>query len=399
MSSGTTAGADAANPPGIRPDGPYWASLDGLRALAMIGIFAYHVWPPSVPGASICVDLFFVLSAFLITFLLVREHRQSGRIRLRRFYARRALRLLPVLLVVGPAAAAAAWLALPALRPDVWPSLRSTLLYYANFRAAAHPTHMAVFLPTWSLSTEEQFYLLWPTALVVLLLIGLRARALATVSAGLLLLNTAWLQVSWDRGTSLAALYYRPDLRVTGILVGTTLGLLFGYDRLPRRDRLRTPLTALTVAGVVFVTGYMFRPQVVPARYQATAAIVVACLAWGAIVVQQVVIPLRPLSLLLDNPVARWIGRTSYTIYLLHVPVIHVVRQLMGHPGPAKVGLVAAAVTLALTGVVHYAIERPALRLKDRRAEPPDAYGVPAQTPRIPAWSVARRQVTAEKCD
>jgi peptidoglycan/LPS O-acetylase OafA/YrhL len=386
MSRGTAVHSDGATPPGIRPSGPYWPSFDGLRAVAITLVFLFHVWPPLVPGGGTGVDAFFVLSAFLITYLLVREHERSGRIRLGRFYARRALRLLPVLFVVAPVAAAVAWAAIPAMRSDILPAMGSTLLYYANFRAAAHPGHMAVFLPTWSLSTEEQFYLVWPTLLVVLMWARLRGRALAAVALALLAANVVWLQISLDRGTPISVIEYRPDLRATGILVGTTLGLLFAYDRLPRAGRLKAPLTVLTCVALVVIGCYVVHPQLAPVRFRVTVAVAVVCVAWGVVVLQQAVAPLRPLTLLLANPVARWLGRVSYTVYLVHVPVIRTTRVALGHPGPLRLGLVSAVITLAVTAAIHYAIERPALRLKDRRSEPPDAYGVPQQTPRIPAW-------------
>ena len=392
MSRGTAAPSDGPTPPGIRPNGPYWASLDGLRGIAMVLVFLYHVHPPWVPGASICVDSFFVLSAFLITFLLVREHNRTGRIRLGRFYARRALRLLPVLLVVAPLGALVAWTQLPALRPDIWPSLRSTLLYYANFRAAAHPQHMAIYLPTWSLSTEEQFYAVWPPVLVLLLAIGMRARALIAVTATLLVASIVWLQVSANRGTAASALYYRPDLRLTGILVGTVVGLAYSYDRLPRLSRLRPILLVLTLTGGAYIVAFLLHPQFVPRRYLATLAIAAACLAWAALILRQVIAPLAPLSLLLDNAPARWLGRTSYTIYLVHVPVVRTTRALMGHPRPVTVAIVAGAATLLVTATVHYAVERPALRWKDRRAEPPSGA---SPRPRLTTWPIKGRRSTS----
>jgi peptidoglycan/LPS O-acetylase OafA/YrhL len=383
---------DAPTRPGIRPQGPYWPSLDGIRGFFMVFVFLYHVWPPLLPGASVCVDSFFVLSAFLITVLLVRERERTGRVRIGRFYVRRALRLLPVLFVVVPVAATVAWFELPELRTDVWPAARSTLLYYANFRAAAHPTHMAVFLPTWSLSTEEQFYVVWPSLLVLMLALRWRPRTIVAVSATLLTASVVWLQVARDRGAAISALYYRPDLRVTGILVGTTLGLLYAYDLLPAMRRLRAPLLCATVVGLGYVFAFIFHPQFVPARYQATLAIAVACLAWGAVILQQVLAPIAVLEWVWANPVTVWLGKTSYTLYLVHVPVIRTTRQLLGHPRPVVTGIVAGAVTLIVTTAIHYAIERPALRLKDRRMEPPA--GRPRR-PRLPPWRMKAQPSTS----
>lgn len=377
--------------PGIRPQGPYWPSLDGIRGVSMLLVFVFHVWPPAVPGASVCVDSFFVLSAFLITTLLVREHERTGRIRLGRFYARRALRLLPVLFLVAPTAAAVAYTALPEMRGEVWPALRSTLLYFANFRAANDPTGMAVFLPTWSLSTEEQFYVAWPILLVAMLALRWSPRRILLVSTGLLVASVVWLQAAYETGTSLSALYFRPDLRVTGIIVGTTIGILYSYRLLPDWERLRPPITVAAVLGAVYVAAFIAHPQFVPGRFEATLAIVAACVGWAAIILRQVHQPFGPMAVLLENRPMVWVGRASYTIYLLHVPVIRTTRDLLGHPRPIVTGLVAAAVTLALTVVVHYLVERPALRLKDRRLEPPAGDG---GAPRLRSWPIPGRRST-----
>jgi peptidoglycan/LPS O-acetylase OafA/YrhL len=364
-----TARVDA-TPPGIRPQGPFWPSLDGIRGVFVLVVFAYHLSPALVPGASIAVDSFFVLSAFLITVLLVREHQRSGRISLRRFYFRRVLRLLPVMFLVVGVAAPLAYAFLPERRPDVGPSAQSVLLYYANFRAAAHPTHMAVFLPTWSLATEEDFYVAWPSLLVLLLLLLRRRPRFIVALVGLMLLaQVVWLQTAYETHRPLSALYFRPDLRITGILLGTGVGLLYAFRLLPSGDWPRRWLPWLTVAGAVYVVAFVRHPQFVPARFQATLAIVVACVAFAALVLQQVLAPLTTLSLLLANRVIRWIGRASYTIYLVHVPVLRLVTAHLAHSLAGR-ALVGGALTAAVTVAVHYGVERPFLRLKDRRFEP-----------------------------
>jgi peptidoglycan/LPS O-acetylase OafA/YrhL len=105
-------------------------------------------------------------------------------------------------------------------------------------------------------------------------------------------------------------------------------------------------------------------------------------------VLQQVTAPLRPLQWLLDNPVAVWVGKTSYVVYLVHVPVIRLTRHALPAAGPAVVLLIAGAVTMALTVLLHYAVERPSLRLKDRRLEPVSD----AAAPRVRAWRRGRRR-------
>ena len=356
------------SPAGIRPGSTYWASLDGVRGLFMAVIFAYHAYPPLVPGAGIAVDAFFVMSAFLITTLLVREHTRSGRLDLRAFYRRRALRLLPAVAVVVPTAALLAWWLLPAERTEVAPSAWSVLLYYANFRAAAHPQGMSVFLPTWSLSTEEQFYVVWPTLLVLLLALRARPRALLAVVGALVVASTVWLQLAYEREVALSAIVYRPDLRLSGILIGTFAGLLYAYGLVP--DRARAPVRTVTVAGTAYVLVYLARPQWLPTRFVLTLAIVAACVAFAALVVQQVRWPWAPYTAVLASRPLVWTGRASYVLYLVHVPVLRLLNRLLDHPGPWVRVLLGGLITLLIGGAIHTWIEKPALRLKERRRAP-----------------------------
>jgi peptidoglycan/LPS O-acetylase OafA/YrhL len=329
----------------------------------MLSIFAYHAYPPLVPGAAISVDAFFVMSAFLITTLLVREQQRTGGISLRRFYRRRVVRLFPAQWLVVPVAAVIAYLAIGP--KDVVRSAMSTLLYYANFRAAAEPMHMSVFLPTWSLSTEEQFYVVWPTLLLLLLRMRVPPKALVASVAVVFVVATGWLQWSFDHGTALSAISYRPDLRVSGILVGTLAGLLFAYDLVP--DRARTVVRAATLLGTAYVALFLWRPQLLPVRVVVTLGIVTACVAFGLLVLQQVRWPVRAYSVVLEQPALVWIGRASYVLYLVHVPALRVTGALLDHPAWQLRMVVAGLVTLVVGGLVHEKVEKPALRYKSAR--------------------------------
>ncbi len=356
-------------PPGATSKAPFWPSLDGYRGFFVLFVFAAHVYRPWLPGATITVDGFFVLSGFLITYLIVREHQRSGRVDVRRFYVRRALRLLPIALASIAFGIAMVYLAIPERRPDVWPAARSVLFYYANFRASVHPERMAVFLPTWSLSTEEQFYVIWPLLLIAMLALGLRARAIVGFSVTVLALATCWLQLAYERGVPQSDLYYRPDLRVSGILIGCVTGLLYSFEWLPSAATLRRWLPGLTYAGLAYNAVYIARPDLIPTRFVATLGVVAACVAWAFLFVQQVTAPLAAVSFVLDRVVFRWLGRMSYTIYLVHVPVIRAIRSTW-HPPAVTLLVVAFVATMAVSTALHYGVERPFLRMKDR-FEPP----------------------------
>ena len=366
--------AIVARPPGATSKAPFWPSLDGYRGFFVLFVFAAHVHRPWLLGATITVDGFFVLSGFLITYLIVREHRGSGRVDLRLFYIRRALRLLPVAFASVAFGIAMVYLAIPDRRDDVWPAARSVLLYYANFRAAEQPERMAVFLPTWSLSTEEQFYVVWPLLLVAMLALGLSARMILAFTATTLVAATCWLQLAYERGAPLAHLIYRPDLRISGILVGCVTGLLYSFELLPSSGVLRRWLPPLTYGALAFNALYILEPELVPTRFVATLAVVAACVGWAFLFVQQVTAPLAPVSFVLDRVVFRWLGRMSYTLYLVHVPVIRAVRSTWDL-SPVALLVASFVPTLLVTMALHYGVERPFLRLKDR-LEPPSRRSV-----------------------
>ncbi|MCU1601842.1 MAG: peptidoglycan-N-acetylmuramate O-acetyltransferase [Frankiales bacterium] len=330
----------------------------------MLSIFAYHAHPQLVPGAAISVDAFFVMSAFLITTLLVREHDRAGTVDLRAFYRRRVVRLFPAQWLLVPVIAVLAYLVIGP--PHVVGSALSTLFYYANFRSAADPRQMSVFLPTWSLSTEEQFYVVWPTVLLLLLRLRVPARAQVGLVGVVLVVATGWLQWSFDHGTSESAIAYRPDLRISGILIGTLVGLLFAYDLVP--EGARVLVRAGTLLGTAWVVLYLWFPLQLPREVIITLAIVAACAAFGFLVLQQVRWPVRGYSLVLEQPLLVWVGRASYVLYLVHVPALRISSSLLGHPSWQVRMLVGGAITLVVGWLVHEKVEKPALRFKSARS-------------------------------
>ena len=168
----------------------YQPALDGLRALAVLGVLLYHAGVSWAPGGFLGVDAFFVLSGFLITSLLVDEWRTRGRIDFGAFWARRARRLLPALLLVVIAVGA---YAVFVARPDELERIRGdelgSLLYVANWRQLFESSYFAKLatpsplLHTWSLGIEEQWYLVWPLALVLMLRVTAGRRCSEVVSS------------------------------------------------------------------------------------------------------------------------------------------------------------------------------------------------------------------------
>ena len=235
---------------------PHIRALDGLRGLAVVAVVIFHAG--HLRGGYLGVDLFFVLSGFLITSLLLREHTTTGRIGLIGFWARRARRLLPALAVMLLGVALfAATIATPreieTLRGDVW----ATIGYVANWRAiTSGHDYWALFRSpsplehTWSLAIEEQFYLLWPLVIVGLAAFGRNTLSRRVIGLSLFGATGSWLimQLTYDTANTARA-YYGTDARAGALLIGAAIGAAGGL-------RVGTPsATARRLIGAAGWTG------------------------------------------------------------------------------------------------------------------------------------------------
>jgi peptidoglycan/LPS O-acetylase OafA/YrhL len=170
--------------------------------------------------------------------------------------------------------------------------------------------------------------------------------------------------MAYELCRSEAELSYRPDLRVSGILIGTFIGLLHSYGMVP--ERARGLVRAATLVGTAFVLYYLAFPLTLPRSTIITLAIVAACLAFAAFVLQQARWPSAPYSTLLEWRPLVWTGQASYVLYLVHVPVLRTLGSQL-HLSPVERWLLGGVITLALGAAVHEWVEKPALRLKERR--------------------------------
>jgi peptidoglycan/LPS O-acetylase OafA/YrhL len=338
--------------------------LDGLRVAAVV---AYHLGAGWLPGGYLGVDVFFVLSGFLITGLLLARAGDGGA-GLGAFWARRARRLLPALLVllaVLALAQAAGLLSSTAsvLRADAlatlayvanWHQLLAGRSYFARLAAPSPLQH------TWSLGIEEQFYVLWPLLLLVLLRIRARGAAVGTTMAAAAL-SAGWAVWLALHGARLDRLYYGTDTRAFELLAGAALAMVVSCRPEPG-PRGRRLLHGAGLAGAGVVVGLF-----ATATATATTAVVEGGLLATTVAVLAVVADARlgrpgPIGAVLASAPLRFLGRISYAVYLWHWPVV--VELTPHRTGTAGAGLQAArlAVTAALALASTFLVEEPLRR-------------------------------------
>jgi peptidoglycan/LPS O-acetylase OafA/YrhL len=302
--------------------------IDGLRAVAVAAVFLYHADTSSLPGGFFGVDVFFVISGYLITSLLLAEFELSGRVALGRFWANRARRLLPALFVL-----LAVCLALGAtiergklvgLRGDALASI----FYVANWRFIfEHESYFAQFgrpgllRHLWSLAVEEQFYLIWPP----LFLLGVRLRrrrALPGLVAAAAIGSTALMWALYVPGADTSRIFYGTDTRAAPLLVGVLLAFVWKPSAMPawNGERARRVLDAVSLLALgaliyVFAAVHDYDEKVYRGGF-----LVLALLA--AVLLATIVHPHSRLGRQLGRGLPRWIGERSYGIYLWHWPIL-----------------------------------------------------------------------------
>jgi peptidoglycan/LPS O-acetylase OafA/YrhL len=336
----------------------YQPALDGVRGLAVAFVLAFHLGLPWATGGYLGVSVFFTLSGFLITSLLLGEHERSGRIDIRAFYLRRARRLLPASLVC--IAGVTVLLATSVLqRSGARGEVFSATFEAANWHALlAGRSYADLFLAPsafahfWSLAIEEQFYVLWPVTFAAIAAWAARRRRRASMSTALLVLFAvvALSAPVTARWWSADAAYYASWARFAEILAGAALASLLARRSLPARVAWLAPgclavivvLSAITPAG----RGWAY----------AGGLPLFALVSCGLIAGLQVDGPVR--SLLAWRPVVG-LGVISYGVYLFHWPVFVVLdQQRTGLDGVALV-IVRLAVTLAVARSVFVVLEQP----------------------------------------
>jgi peptidoglycan/LPS O-acetylase OafA/YrhL len=335
-------------------------------------VLVYHLNASWLPGGFLGVDVFFVVSGFLITTLLVREHQRTGRIALSTFWVRRARRLLPALVLCVVVSVLMARLVSQDLLVSIERQVVGALTFSTNWveitagSSYFDQTAPQLFMNFWSLAVEEQFYLLWPFVTLVLLATAGRVRVAVAAVAGL---GSALLMAMlFAPGTDATRVYYGTDTHLVGLMVGAALAFAWASPRLCQRvlpsrwGRVGSYAVPLAAAVLLAEMALLDEESAVTFRGGiALASVATAVLVMGVLDRS----PGRPTrwQRVVGHPAATWVGARSYSIYLWHWPVI----LLVALDNPAAPGttsfwltrLWCVVVTLALADLTFRLVESP----------------------------------------
>src|SRR5215212_7881387 len=370
----------------------YSPGLDGLRAIAVMAVLLYHAGLPFIPGGFLGVEVFFVISGYLITALLLAEWRQKGRISLKDFWLRRARRLLPALYVLLVVTLGYSVVFLPGevagLRDDAIAAVGYVTNWFlvlgreSYFESVGRPSLLQ---HLWSLAVEEQFYLIWPIVLAVGLGFGarrLRSRrvlALAIVGAAA---SAVAMALMYTPGVDPSRVYYGTDTRATGLLCGAALAFLWspadkyrtsdkwalrrglGPGWLRRRWWPALPLL-LDILGVAALAALVLfclhLGEFEPLLYR--GGLVAVALATALLIAVAVHPKSWVVSRLLGSAPMRWLGVRSYGIYLWHWPVFMLTRpELDVAFGGLPLLALRIGLTILLADLSYRFVERPIRR-------------------------------------
>lgn len=340
--------------------------LDGVRGLAILAVLLFHL--ALIPAGYFGVDVFFVLSGFLITQILLSEQEQFGSISLRQFYLRRALRLLPAL-VVYLTVCLLLNLRVPLFSRSAWQVLGATLLYYANWFRALVPYRigdlgLGPLNHTWSLAIEEQFYLTWPILLVILLRLEVSRRMIAALLGVLTLALFAYRMMLYRSGTSWWRIYFGTDTHADGLLIGC-IAALCHQRLLAMNDRAKKMLQILT-AAFCWVIAYLMMTLSFGPSYASMCAFLLVPAMTGIVILCVTVAPSPTARAVLTSPQARYLGKRSYSLYLWHYLITE--HWLPTWPLPRIYAMpIAIGISLILAELSYRFVELPFLRLKPHR--------------------------------
>jgi peptidoglycan/LPS O-acetylase OafA/YrhL len=344
----------------------YNPGLDGLRALSVLGVIAGHGLY-AVRGGYHGVTVFFVISGYLITSLLLSEFNKHGTIRFGHFYWRRFARLGPILILV--ATVTAVWLISTRVPfGQWWGGLLGSLTYTTDIIAAFFNNNAvsANYQYTWSLGIEEQFYLFWPLLLLLLVRWGKFVPTIVLLAAGVI---AAWVIRYWEgaHGVARNAIYYGPFSHVDALLLGC--GIAIVLTRFPLSKFLRVVARIVGPLGVVALAVIFYFGQFPgwPDQFGQSA------LAAGALVLWVAILPKDIFGRIMSLPPLAFVGRLSYSIYLWNILILWAFVSIV-HLRPAQTpwGIAWLVAVLGVAYLSYRFVETP-LR---RKWAPPQAHAI-----------------------
>jgi peptidoglycan/LPS O-acetylase OafA/YrhL len=346
---------------------PYMPGLDGLRAIAVLAVFVYHFhngggW---LPGGFLGVDVFFVISGYLITSLLLSEFRKEGRIDLVAFWLRRARRLLPavgvLIAVVMVAGAFFDFGQISTLRGQAlasmgyvtnWDLIFSHQSYFEEF---ARPS---LFRHLWSLAVEEQFYLLWPLVFAACMTRFGHRRLVVGVIVGAIA-SSLLMAILFDPGNP-NRVFYGTDTRATPLLIGVALAFFWAPERLRAKTGTLAPVVlnvmgtvGLSMIVITFLTVHDYDLSLYHGGFLLLSV-------WTAMLIAALAHPAASIGRTLGNPGMRWLGLRSYSFYLWHWPVMQLTRPGIDVPIHGFILFaLQLGLTLALADLSYRYVEQP----------------------------------------
>ena len=336
----------------------YLPSVDGLRAIAVLAVLAYHLNLPFAQGGLVGVTVFFVISGYLITGILYAELTERHTINLARFWFRRIRRLFPAILLVVTTTAILAWFFNDTLLYKLKTDLLPALFWFTNwwyifhqqsyFDAIASPSPVLHF---WSLSIEEQFYLIWPLVLLGLYQLGADRRGLRRACLGLSAISALAMFLMYDPTSDPSRIYYGTDTRAFSLLLGAYLSFIWpAYNKMfeVECNTMSNSFRALLgIAGILSLVGILALAGTVPgtSAFWYRGGLLLASIL-SAVLIASITMPGSAMEAFFSAPLFVWLGTRSYGIYLWHYPLLLLLNQ--GNAGIPNVIQIVGEVCLIL---------------------------------------------------